>query len=50
LGESGQPESLSEIDFGERKINNLQNCSGLQVVDSSFGDSFLREAPELRGF
>ena len=47
--------SLSEIDFGERKINNLRKCSGSQVIDSSFKKSFLRQAhtvlsrvPQLR--
>ena len=39
--------SLSEIDFGERKINNLEKCSGSQVIDSSFGNSFLRHARVL---
>jgi hypothetical protein len=43
----GHLESLSEIDFGRRKINNLQKCPGSQVVDSSFGNFLLRQALEF---
>jgi hypothetical protein len=42
---SGRAWSLSEIEFGERKINNLPKCSGAQVIDSSFEKSYLRQTP-----
>ena len=42
---SGRAWSLSEIEFGERKINNLRKCSGAQVIDSSFENSYLRQTP-----
>src|ERR1700731_1834676 len=41
----GRAWSLSEIEFGERKINNLRKCSGAQVIDSSFENSYLRQTP-----
>ncbi len=43
----GRRRSLSEIDFGGRKINNLQKCSTSQVVDSSFGNFYLRQTRRL---
>jgi hypothetical protein len=42
---SGRAWSLSEIEFGERKINNLRKCSGAQVIDSTFENSYLRQTP-----
>jgi hypothetical protein len=42
---SGRAWSLSEIEFDERKINNLRKCSGTQVIDSSFENSYLRQTP-----
>src|SRR6202023_273694 len=46
----GRAWSLSEIEFGERKINNLRKCSGAQVIDSSFEKSYLRQTPCPAGF
>ena len=43
----GQPESLSEIDSPRHKINNLRKYFGRQVIDSSFRNSCLRQAPDL---
>ena len=40
-----QPESLSEIDPPRHKINNLRKCFRRQIVDSSFRNSYLRQAP-----
>src|SRR5450755_4648721 len=38
-------EPVGEKNFGGRRINKIQKCSGSQVVDSWFRNSFLRQAP-----
>ena len=43
----GQPESLSEIDFLERRINDLRAEQRRYVIDSWFRKIYFRHAPEL---
>ena len=49
-GNRGQPESLSEIEFPEPRINNLASMLRPQLVDSSFEKIYFRQAPDLRNF
>ncbi len=47
-GKRSQPDSLSEIESFERRINHLHRFRAPQLIDSSFKNFSLRQAPNLR--